>query len=153
MPFKVSPNKGKPSCCRPHGKGVLLGTLGYGIRHGRCLRSFRTLRQPHLLARPHKFPPTPEGNEADQSGADRTTGRTTQTKTIITYLIAGLSRAKLFPALASGLHDGRPGNSGREPCLVLRSLMHSVLLEGMDLSKCIAVKPEGLSFATKEGKA
>ena len=69
------------------------------------------------------------------------------------YDLIDFSRAKLLPALASGLHDGRPGNSGREPCPVLRSLMHSVLLEGMDLSKCIAVKSEGLSFATKEGKA
>lgn len=41
----------------------------------------------------------------------------------------------------------------QKTCLLLGTGVHSSLLEGVNIEKCFAVKPSGMNFATREGKA
>lgn len=64
------------------------------------------------------------------------------------------SRAKLLLRSARAFHFDYPEEPPAEKYASLRigTLVHAVLLEGLDLSKCLAIKPEGMSFVTREGK-
>lgn len=64
------------------------------------------------------------------------------------------SRAKLLLRSPRAFHfDYVEDLETRTESLILGTLVHGVLLEGLDLARCIAIKPAGMKFNTTEGKA
>lgn len=63
------------------------------------------------------------------------------------------SRAKLLLRSPRAFHFDYPEEEDKTASLMLGTLVHGVLLEGLDLARCIAIKPAGMKFNTTEGKA